>query len=154
MNFTRTAAIAALSLLALTACGTAAEPESAPADTPSPASSSAAAANIVQPETNELAGEGTAEGARAFLFHYFDLKSYALQTGDTAPMLEYVDGAAAAAVSCAGASVRSERVGRSPREPRVGRSPPRAPPRPRPGAPARAAAWASRSARVPATSPL
>ncbi|MBG6182901.1 hypothetical protein IWX65_000848 [Arthrobacter sp. CAN_A214] len=93
MNLTRTAAIAALSLLALSACGTAAEPESAPEATPSPASSSAAAANIVQPETNELSGKGTAEGARAFLFHYFDLKSYALQTGDTAPMLENLDGA-------------------------------------------------------------
>ncbi len=62
---------------------------------PTPASSSAAAENIVPPETNELAGEGTADGARAFLFHYFDLKAYALQTGDTAPMLENVDGAAA-----------------------------------------------------------
>jgi hypothetical protein len=96
MNFSRTAATAALTLLALTACtGT---PESTPdpsADTrPSPASSSAAASNIEQPAGNDLAEQASPEGARAFLYYYFELKGYVLQTGDADALLQHVDGAA------------------------------------------------------------
>lgn len=96
MTFFRSAATAALALLALTAC---AAPSSTapgtPADaSPSPASSSAAAANIKEPATNELVGKATADGARAFLYYYFDVKSYVLQTGDDAALLDHVDGAA------------------------------------------------------------
>ncbi|BBE21998.1 hypothetical protein MN0502_08810 [Arthrobacter sp. MN05-02] len=96
MNTSRIAATAALTLLALTACAGTSEPTPAtPAETrPSPASSSAAASNIQRPATNDLVGEVTAEGARAFLYYYFDLKAYVLQTGDAAAMLEVLDGAA------------------------------------------------------------
>ncbi|TKV28432.1 hypothetical protein FDK12_07130 [Arthrobacter sp. NamB2] len=97
MNISRTAATAALTLLALTAC--AGTPEATPAtsaDTkPSPASSSAPAVNIQAPATNDLVGEATPEGARAFLYYYFELKSYVLQTGDSAALLQHTDGAAA-----------------------------------------------------------
>lgn len=97
MNFLHTTATAALTLLALTAC--AGTPESTPATpagtAPSPASSSAAAVNIQKPATNDLVGEATVEGARAFLFYYFDLKAYVLQTGDAPAMLDVLDGAAA-----------------------------------------------------------
>lgn len=96
MNTMRIAATAALTLLALTAC--AGTPDAAPAPSadsrPSPASSSAPAVNIPQPAVNGLVGEATPEGARAFLYYYFDLKAYALQTGDTAALLELTDGAA------------------------------------------------------------
>ncbi len=93
MTLIRTAAVAALSLLALSGCGSAAEP-AAPADAaPTAASSTAPASNISEPASNDLAAEESAEGARAFLFHYFDLKSYALQTGRTAALLEKLDGA-------------------------------------------------------------
>ncbi|MHA7239458.1 DUF6318 family protein [Arthrobacter sp. TMS1-12-1] len=97
MTFPRHAATAALTLLALTACaapsGTA---PAAPADaSPSPASSSAAAVNIQAPATNELAGEASAGGARAFLYYYFDVKAYVLQTGDDTALLAHLDGAAA-----------------------------------------------------------
>lgn len=96
MNTSRIAATAALTLLALTAC--AGTPESTPATPagtrPSPASSSAAASNIQRPATNDLVGEASAEGARAFLYYYFDLKAYVLQTGDAAAVLEVLDGAA------------------------------------------------------------
>lgn len=97
MNFSRTAATAALTLLALTAC--AGTPASAPTTSddarPAPASSSAPAANIRQPASNDLVGEVSPEGARAFLYHYFELKGYVLQTGDTAALLDSVDGASA-----------------------------------------------------------
>lgn len=95
MNFARTAATAAITLLALTAC--AGTPESTPATTadtrPSPASSTAAAANISRPASNDLVAEATPAGAKAFLYYYFDLKSYVLQTGDSAAVTEVLDGA-------------------------------------------------------------
>ncbi|MFJ6003269.1 DUF6318 family protein [Arthrobacter sp. NPDC092385] len=96
MTFPRLAATAALTLLALTACaGTTETTPATPADTtPSPASSSAAAANIERPASNDLVGEATPGGARAFLYYYFDQKAYVLQTGDAAAMLELIDGAA------------------------------------------------------------
>ncbi|WP_043444153.1 DUF6318 family protein [Arthrobacter sp. L77] len=96
MTFPRRAATAALTLLALTACaGTSATAPATPADaSPSPASSSAAAVGIEEPATNELVGEASADGARAFLYYYFDVKAYVLQTGDDAALLEHVDGAA------------------------------------------------------------
>lgn len=95
MNSTRRTVAAAITLLALTGCaGTAEQAPAASADTrPSPASSSAAAVNIERPATNDLVGESTADGARAFLYYYFDLKAYVLQTGDAAAMLEHLDGA-------------------------------------------------------------
>jgi hypothetical protein len=93
MTFRHAAAAAALSLLALSACGSAPGP-AAPADaSPTPASSTAPASNIREPGSNDLAAENSAEGARAFLFHYFDLKSYALQTGETGALLERLEGA-------------------------------------------------------------
>ncbi|MHA7180822.1 DUF6318 family protein [Arthrobacter sp. MDB2-24] len=96
MNSLRVAATAALALLALTACaGTSESPAAAPSPAaPSPASSSSAAVNIQRPPSNELVGEVSPEGARAFLYYYFDLKAYVLQTGDAPAMLELLDGAA------------------------------------------------------------
>ena len=96
MRLARTTATAALALLALTACaGPSEQMPAATADTrPSPASSSSAAVNIGRPATNDLVGELSPEGARAFLYYYFDLKAYVLQTGDAAAVLELVDGAA------------------------------------------------------------
>lgn len=96
MNFSRTAATAALTLLALTACAEASDstPDAPAAASPSPASSSAAAVNIATPPSNDLVGEATPGGARAFLYYYFDLKAYVLQTGDAPAMLEVLDGAA------------------------------------------------------------
>ncbi|MBG6224240.1 hypothetical protein IWX63_000795 [Arthrobacter sp. CAN_A2] len=96
MTFPRRAATAALTLLALTACaGTSGTAPATPAEaSPSPASSSAAAVDIQEPATNDLMGEATADGARAFLYYYFDVKAYVLQTGDDAALLELVDGAA------------------------------------------------------------
>lgn len=100
MNLSRSAATAALALLALTACsgtsGSAPDtPPASAADTrPSPASSSAAATNIQRPPSNALVGEVSPEGARAFLYYYFDLVAYLLQTGDDAAVLEVIDGAA------------------------------------------------------------
>ncbi len=96
MNFARTAATAAITLLALTACaGTPESSTATPSDTkPSPASSSSAAVNIQVPPTNDLVGEATPEGAKAFLYYFFDLKAYLLQTGDAPAVLEVLDGAA------------------------------------------------------------
>lgn len=94
MNLSRLAATA-VTLLALTACSATSAPT--PAGTagsaPSPASSSAPAANIQRPAINELMGEATAAGAKAFLYYYFDVKAYVLQTGDDAALLEVLDGA-------------------------------------------------------------
>ncbi|WDF34146.1 DUF6318 family protein [Arthrobacter agilis] len=97
MNLTRIAAGAAVTLLALTGCaGTSEQAPATPADTtPSPASSSAPAANIERPVTNDLVDDASPEGARAFLYHYFELKAYVLQTGDAAALVELTDGAAA-----------------------------------------------------------
>ncbi|MDN4612452.1 DUF6318 family protein [Arthrobacter burdickii] len=96
MNSLRIAATAALALLALTSCaGTSESPAAAPSPAaPSPASSSSAAVNIQQPPSNDLVGDVSPEGARAFLYYYFDLKAYVLQTGDAPAMLEVLDGAA------------------------------------------------------------
>lgn len=96
MNFSRTAATAALTLLALTACsGTPESSPATPADTrPAPASSSAPASNIEEPAGNDLAEELSPEGARAFLYYYFELKGYVLQTGDADALLDHADGAA------------------------------------------------------------
>jgi hypothetical protein len=95
MRLARTAATAALTLLALTACaGPSEQSPAATADTrPSPASSAVAASNIERPATNDLVGELSPEGAKAFLYYYFDLKGYVLQTGDAAAVLELLDGA-------------------------------------------------------------
>ncbi|RJU01782.1 hypothetical protein D6T65_09715 [Arthrobacter frigidicola] len=105
MSLLRTAVLTAAlaTSVVLSACGTPAQPAAAPESVvPSPASSSAPASNIRQPESNDLVTENSHEGARAFLFHYFDLTAYALQTGDTEVLLAHLDGAAAEA----------ERVGR------------------------------------------
>ncbi|WP_159802670.1 DUF6318 family protein [Arthrobacter zhaoguopingii] len=92
-----TAALATFAVI-LSACGTPAQPAAAPESAaPSPASSSAPASNVRQPELNDLVTENSHEGARAFLFHYFDLTAYALQTGDTDVLLAHLDGAAAEA---------------------------------------------------------
>jgi hypothetical protein len=105
MSLLRTAVLAAAlaTTLVTAACGTPAQPAAAPESAatksavPSPASSSAPASNIRQPESNDLVTENSHEGARAFLFHYFDLTAYALQTGDTDVLLAHLDGAAAEA---------------------------------------------------------
>jgi hypothetical protein len=95
MSFFRTAAGAALSVLVLSACGNAEGPAAAPADAPTPASSTAPAANIRVPASNDLMAEDSVEGARAFLFHYFDLLGYSLQTGETGVLEEHLAGAEA-----------------------------------------------------------
>ncbi|WP_458115073.1 DUF6318 family protein [Arthrobacter sp. D2-10] len=97
MKTIKIAATAVVALAVLTACGESTESAATPAEAaPTPASSSAPAANIVQPATNELMGESTADGAKAFLHHVFELKSYALQTGDIEALLASLDGADAA----------------------------------------------------------
>ena len=105
MSLLRTAVLTAAlaTSVVLSACGAPSQPAAAPESAaPSPASSSAPASNIRQPESNDLVTENSHDGARAFLFHYFDLTAYALQTGDTEVLLAHLDGAAAEA----------ERVGR------------------------------------------
>jgi ABC-type transport system substrate-binding protein len=100
MSLLRTAVLAAALATSLltAACGTPAQPAAVPESAaPSPASSSAPASNIRQPESNDLVTENSHEGARAFLFHYFDLTAYALQTGDTKVLLGHLDRAAAEA---------------------------------------------------------
>lgn len=90
----RIAAVTALATMTLTGCGNAAAPgTSASENGPQPASSTAPASNVERPETNELAGQPTLDGAKAFLYYYFELESYAQRTGDTTAMLESVDGA-------------------------------------------------------------
>jgi hypothetical protein len=105
MSLLRTAVLTAAlaTSLVTAACGTPAQPAAAPESAaPSPASSSAPASNVRQPESNDLVTENSHEGARAFLFHYFDLTAYALQTGDTEVLLGHLDGAAAAEAERAG----------------------------------------------------
>ncbi len=93
-TFAKIAAVTALAAMALTGCGNAAEPGTAAAETgPKPASSTAPASEVERPETNELAGQPTLEGAKAFLYYYFELESYAQLTGDTTAMLDSVDNA-------------------------------------------------------------
>ncbi|GAB3540835.1 hypothetical protein GCM10027403_31280 [Arthrobacter tecti] len=98
MKITKLAAVAAVAIAALTGCGESTEsPDSTSNTSPAPASSTAAAQNIAAPSTNDLMSEPTAAGAKAFLHHVFELKSYAQQTGDIEPLLASLDGAEAAA---------------------------------------------------------
>lgn len=90
------AATAAVVLALLTGCGESTESTSAPAEKPTPASSTAPAQNIAEPAVNDLMSEPTADGAKAFLHHVFELKSYAQQTGDVETLLASLDGAEAA----------------------------------------------------------
>ena len=97
MKIKNAAAIAVIALASLTACGEASEP-AAPSEAaaPTPASSTAPAQNIQAPETNDLMTEASPEGARAFLHHVFELKSYNQRTGETEQLLAIFDGAEAA----------------------------------------------------------
>ena len=92
-------ALATASLLALTGCagGSTASPSpsassasSAPTPTvdtrPTPASASAPARNLAAPELPEAAKQNTAEGFEAFTRYWFDTITYALETGDEAPL--------------------------------------------------------------------
>ena len=97
MKTIRIAATAAVALAVLTGCGesgttAAVSPDAAP----TPASSTAPAQNISEPAVNDLMSEPTAAGAKAFLHHVFELKSYAQQTGDVEALLAALDGAEAA----------------------------------------------------------
>lgn len=93
----KVAAIAAVALAALTGCGESTESSAAPSEAaPTPASSTAPAQNVSAPATNDLMSEATADGAKAFLHHVFELKSYTQQTGDAEPLLAILDGADAA----------------------------------------------------------
>ncbi|MBG6179114.1 DUF6318 family protein [Arthrobacter sp. CAN_A1] len=98
MKIRNAAAIAVIALATLTACGESTE-SAAPSEAaaPTPASSTAPAQNIQPPETNDLMGEASPEGARAFLHHVFELKSYNQRTGETEQLLAAFDGAEAAA---------------------------------------------------------
>ena len=97
MKIKNAAAVAVIALASLTACGEASEP-AAPSEAaaPTPASSTAPAQNIQAPETNDLMAEASPEGARAFLHHVFELKSYNQRTGETEQLLATFDGAEAA----------------------------------------------------------
>lgn len=91
------AATAAVALAVLTGCGESTQSSASQPDAgPTPASSTAPAANIAEPAVNDLMSEATAEGAKAFLHHVFELKSYAQQTGDVESLLAALDGADAA----------------------------------------------------------
>ncbi|MFJ6278550.1 MAG: DUF6318 family protein [Actinomycetes bacterium] len=107
MKTIRIAAISAIALAALTGCGesgttTALSPEAAP----TPATSTAPAQNISEPAVNDLMSEPTAAGAKAFLHHVFELKSYAQQTGDVEALLAALDGADAAVADAEAISQR------------------------------------------------
>lgn len=94
MKIIKIAATAVVALAMLTGCGESTESAATPSDAaPTPASSSAPAENIKPPATNELMSESTADGAKAFLHHVFELKSYALQTGDVEALVAALDGA-------------------------------------------------------------
>ncbi|GAA1345800.1 DUF6318 family protein [Arthrobacter roseus] len=91
-TFAKFAAVTALAAMVLTGCGNDAAPGTVAAEEgPQPASSTAPAINVERPETNELAGQPTLDGAKAFLYYYFELESYAQLTGDTTAMLESMD---------------------------------------------------------------
>lgn len=97
MKIIKVAAIAAVALAALTGCGESTESSASPSNAaPTPASSTAPAQNVAEPATNDLMTESSAEGAKAFLHHVFELKSYAQQTGEIDPLLASLDGAEAA----------------------------------------------------------
>lgn len=97
MKLIKVAATAAVVLAALTACGESTESSAKPSNAaPTPASSTAPAENIAEPATNDLMTEATADGAKAFLHHVFELKSYAQQTGDTEALLAATGDAEAA----------------------------------------------------------
>ncbi len=99
MKTIKIAATAAVALAVLTGCGESTDSASVPSDAPTPASSTAPAQNIAKPAVNDLMSEATADGAKAFLHHVFELTSYAQQTGDVEPLLASLDGAIAAAVN-------------------------------------------------------
>ncbi|WP_299169509.1 DUF6318 family protein [uncultured Arthrobacter sp.] len=97
MKTIKIAATAAVALAVLTGCGESTESAATPSNAaPTPASSTAPAQNVAEPAVNDLMSEPTAEGAKAFLHHVFQLKSYAQQTGDVEPLLASLDGAEAA----------------------------------------------------------
>lgn len=109
MKIKNAAAIAVIALASLTACGEASEP-AAPSEAaaPTPASSTAPAQNIQAPETNDLMTEVSPEGARAFLHHVFELKSYNQRTGETEQLLATLDGAEAATEEAEALAARYE----------------------------------------------
>lgn len=89
------------SVLGLTACGSglagpgaqgaaSASASGAPTPTvdsrPTPASSTGPARNLPKPELPAAARENTEAGFRAFTQYWFDTVTYALETGDTAPL--------------------------------------------------------------------
>lgn len=97
MKTIKIAATAAIALAVLAGCGESTNSASTPTGAePTPASSTAPAQNISAPAANDLMSEPTADGAKAFLHHVFELKSYALQTGDIEALLASLDGAEAA----------------------------------------------------------
>ena len=97
MKTIKIAATAVVALAVLSGCGESTDSTATPSSAaPTPASSTAPAQNIKAPATNELMSESTADGAKAFLHHVFELKSYALQTGDVEGLLTSFDGAEAA----------------------------------------------------------
>jgi hypothetical protein len=92
--------LALASALALSACGGSTQPNASgtpsatetPSPTPTvdtrptPASSTGPARNILKPELPESAKQNTGEGFEAFTQYWFDTITYALETGDTAPL--------------------------------------------------------------------
>lgn len=75
-------AVPIAAVLVLSGCGAdAASEQSAPAK-PVEASTTAPAANVRKPETNQRMSQDSAEGLASFTYYYFDAKNYALQTGD------------------------------------------------------------------------
>lgn len=97
MKTIKIAATAAVALAVLAGCGESTDSAATSSTAaPTPASSTAPAQNITEPAVNELMGEPTADGAKAFLHHVFQLKSYAQQTGDVEALLASLDGAEAA----------------------------------------------------------
>lgn len=94
MKTIKIAATAAVALAVLAGCGESTDSASTSSVvSPTPASSTAPAENIAEPEVNDLMSEPTADGAKAFLHHVFQLKSYAQQTGDVEALLASLDGA-------------------------------------------------------------
>lgn len=92
-------ALAMASLLTLTACGSGtvdagASPSASASGTPAPtvdsrptsASSTGPARNLPKPELPAAAKENTEAGFAAFTQYWFDTATYALETGDVAPL--------------------------------------------------------------------
>lgn len=82
-------AVMAVAGVALVGCGSeAGSDKAADSNKPVPATTEAPAQNVRTPEKNDRMAEDTAEGLASFTYYYFDVKNYAIQTGEADLMRE------------------------------------------------------------------